>query len=363
MFTLLRAWDAEHELSPEDFQYILTPREAFRNARLFYDISSDHYQRQHFSCHDIPRRKTGNVSLFAVPDQRRYAGYADDVYDYTERNLDDGWTIGIDTGEHWDCYRNPFFFDQKSHLVYDCFMDTYCGSFEMEVRKAYEKCLNHHNGRPPVPTVKQRYGDAPAQHAQAGKTLNSKGAGRLLAAGGIYNGNLEGFRSTAEQLGGEATAGYDQVLNTTTQGTAIALASVAAGLGIGRFHVASDVGQLKTLSQTPRVLDVEKIGGFSLEQLSQSGRRRDLAAKSGNFTVAGRALQKHGSREGSAFPIATGTPAQINDQGQNILESTIQASIKTIKEGNRFGGFDVISSNGKGARFDSDGNFRGFLEP
>lgn len=34
------------------------------------------------------------------------------------------------------------------------------------------------------------------------QTLNSKGAGRLLAVGGIYNGNVEGFRKTAEQLGG-----------------------------------------------------------------------------------------------------------------------------------------------------------------
>ena len=34
------------------------------------------------------------------------------------------------------------------------------------------------------------------------QTINSKAAGRLLAAGGVYNGNIEGFRKTAEQLGG-----------------------------------------------------------------------------------------------------------------------------------------------------------------
>lgn len=45
------------------------------------------------------------------------------------------------------------------------------------------------------------------------KTLNSKAVGRLLAAGGIYNGNIEGFRDTAEKLGGDAPAGYKQVLN------------------------------------------------------------------------------------------------------------------------------------------------------
>lgn len=58
------------------------------------------------------------------------------------------------------------------------------------------------------------------------KTINSKSAGRLLAAGGAYNGNVEGFRKTAEQLGGDAVKGYDQVLNEQTAGTAIAAASI-----------------------------------------------------------------------------------------------------------------------------------------
>lgn len=58
------------------------------------------------------------------------------------------------------------------------------------------------------------------------QTINSKAAGRLLAAGGVYNGNIEGFRKTAEQLGGVAVKGYDQVLNEQTAGTAIAAASI-----------------------------------------------------------------------------------------------------------------------------------------
>jgi hypothetical protein len=66
------------------------------------------------------------------------------------------------------------------------------------------------------------------QHAQAGKTINSKAAGRLLAAGGIYNGNIEGFRQTAEQLGGDALAGYDQVMD--NKGLIIVGVSAAAVL-------------------------------------------------------------------------------------------------------------------------------------
>lgn len=58
------------------------------------------------------------------------------------------------------------------------------------------------------------------------KTLNSKAVGRLLAAGGIYNGNIEGFRDTAEKLGGDAPAGYKQVLNEKTIGLGIAAASI-----------------------------------------------------------------------------------------------------------------------------------------
>lgn len=66
----------------------------------------------------------------------------------------------------------------------------------------------------------------PAQHAQSAKTINSKASGRLLAAGGIYNGNIEGFRKTAEQLGGDAVKGYDGVLNETTSGMMVAAASL-----------------------------------------------------------------------------------------------------------------------------------------
>ncbi len=197
------------------------------------------------------------------------------------------------------------------------------------------------------------YDDTPVQHAQAAKTINSKAAGRLLAAGGIYNGNIEGFHETAQQLGGDAPAGYDQVMD--NKGLIIAGVSVAAGAMMGRMPVSELKEPGTTLSANGKA--------FSINELSQSGTRIDPAAKSGKFTVAGRALQKHGSREGSAFPAAKGNPAQMNEQGQQILDSIIRPPDVTVKEGNRFGGFDVISSDGKGSRFDSEGNFRGFFEP
>lgn len=68
------------------------------------------------------------------------------------------------------------------------------------------------------------------------KTLNSKAVGRLLAAGGVYNGNIQGFRETAEKLGGDAVKGYDQVLNEKTAGTVIAAASVLFARRVNTFE-------------------------------------------------------------------------------------------------------------------------------
>ncbi|EAP2787224.1 type VI secretion system tube protein Hcp [Salmonella enterica] len=79
------------------------------------------------------------------------------------------------------------------------------------------------------------------------QTLNSAGVGRLLAAGGIYNGNIEGFRDTAEKLGGDAVKGYDQILNEKTVSTAIIAASIAAGYGLGRMGLSSTIRSLEKL--------------------------------------------------------------------------------------------------------------------
>ncbi|MBX4308788.1 hypothetical protein K4G96_24595, partial [Mycobacterium tuberculosis] len=79
--------------------------------------------------------------------------------------------------------------------------------------------------------------------------LNSKTIGRLLAAGGIYNGNLEGFHETALQLGGDAPAGYDQIMG--NKGLLIAGASFAAGLTMGRLNPLSELDELSSLSKIP----------------------------------------------------------------------------------------------------------------
>lgn len=70
----------------------------------------------------------------------------------------------------------------------------------------------------------------------------------LLAAGGVYNSNIEGFHNTAQQLGGDAPAGYDQIMNDQTKGSIIAAASIATAFGLGRFGSASEINELTKVS-------------------------------------------------------------------------------------------------------------------
>lgn len=188
------------------------------------------------------------------------------MYDEVKWNLEHGWMVGVDTKEDWEYFRNPFYFDDDSNLVYDCFMDTYGESFQNEVYRIYEYSLSEHQGRKPAPTVKQRYSDAPIQHSQAAKTINTKAAGRLLAAGGIYNGNIEGFHQTAQQLGGDAPAGYDQVMD--NKGLIITGASVAAGLGLGRFGAIGELEELSSLAKTAKPSPSELVN-FETRQLQK----------------------------------------------------------------------------------------------
>lgn len=104
------------------------------------------------------------------------------------------------------------------------------------------------------------------------KTLNSKNVGRLLAAGGVYNGNIEGFRQIAEQLGGDAPAGYEQVLNEGTKGAAIAAASILGA--ISKSSTAAEVAQIERLIG----------GGKRPDNMSPPG-----AGRSGAFREAKRA--------------------------------------------------------------------------
>lgn len=227
MFTLYMKWDASEKLKPEDIQFILSPSKAMELAAIFYELDYTQYHQQRSPRMCVPERRRGvHHRHFPQPYKRKPLGHCDALYDDVEWNIRLGWMVGVDTSEPWNHFSNPCYFDKDSNLIFDCFMDHSTEMFEQEVSSIYENSLNNHHGRKPAPTVKQHYTDAPAQHAQAAKAINSKAAGRLLAAGGSYNGNVEGFRQTAEQLGGGAMKGYDQVLNETTSGMMVAAASI-----------------------------------------------------------------------------------------------------------------------------------------
>ena len=99
--------------------------------------------------------------------------------------------------------------------------------------------------------------------------------------------------------------------------------------------------------------------GGTLADMLKSGQRADR----GGLTKAGRAAQKHGDRAGSVFPKTTGGAAARNAKGQEILEEILTSANQRTRR-NRYGGQDVFdTTTGRGARFDSNGNFMGFLEP
>jgi hypothetical protein len=110
----------------------------------------------------------------------------------------------------------------------------------------------------------------------------------------------------------------------------------------------------------------DQIGGNKILDLSDAAKAPDPSDRSGELTGAGRALQKHGGRNGSAFPAAKGNPATINDQGQKIVDDILNdpGKIVTQRDTGRFGNvIDVTASDGRGVRFSVDGKFITFLEP
>jgi len=351
MLRLYTQWELERELSSKDFQHILTPEAALAKAAVSYDLDYRNYTSLPFG--GVPRKL---IISKDKPYTRAESSVYDPVYDDLEMNLMEGWIIGLDTDECWDDTVNPFHINANGALIFDS-VDVFCWDVS-HFHRVYQTVINNQNGRKPAQTEMFRPFDEPLQHAQAAKTISSKAAGRLLAAGGIYNGNIEGFHKTAQQLGGDASAGYDQVMD--NKGLLITGASIAAGLSMGRINPTSEIKaleELNTLSAT-----TEKIGGFSVSELSRSAGVIDK----GSLTKAGRALQKHGDRIGSIFPKATGEAVAKNAQGQSIVDSILKDPKKTVLLQNtgRFGQvIDIMSAEGKGLRYDSNGNLIGFLEP
>lgn len=330
MFTLYMRWDAERELAPGDIQFILSPYDALDMACIFYELDYLEYdQRSRILPHSVPKRRGGVYHRFTTQayKRKRLTEY-DGLYDDVKWNLEHGWMVGVDTQEKWDHFRNPFYFDDDSNLVYDCFMDTYSETFQHEVRRIYAYSLNEHHGRKPSLTVKQHYSDAAIPHVQSGKTINSKAAGRLLAAGGIYNGNIEGFNLTAQQLGGDAPAGYDQVMD--NKGLLITAASVAAGLAMGRINVAGELEELSIFSKIP-TFESPALRGFISESGTLLNAEHAVVDYRKLSTYSLNPTHPTGGHKARVFQSALGySPTNADVLGLRVQEGVLSAPAKML---------------------------------
>ncbi|PRY92076.1 RHS repeat-associated protein [Hasllibacter halocynthiae] len=93
------------------------------------------------------------------------------------------------------------------------------------------------------------------------------------------------------------------------------------------------------------------------DRLSAAGREPDH----GGRTRAGRSAEKHGSRPDSPYPPTSGTPDDINDQGQDMLDDLLGDPGSTI-EVDGDGRTTVRGPTGRGGLWWPDGRFRGFLD-
>jgi RHS repeat-associated protein len=96
-----------------------------------------------------------------------------------------------------------------------------------------------------------------------------------------------------------------------------------------------------------------------LEDLSEAAKKPDK----GGLTKAGRALQKHGDRPGSAFERPpSNSPKSLNSAGQRTVDDILKNPRSRFVR-NRLGGWDVRAPDGRGVWFKPDGSFYSLLEP
>ncbi len=123
---------------------------------------------------------------------------------------------------------------------------------------------------------------------------------------------------------------------------------------------------LHSTATAPPIPNVRKFGGRTVTELSSAANSIDPTDKGRQLTKAGRALQKHSGRPGSAFSVANGGPSVINAQGRSIVDSILNnpASHFTQRNDSRYGHItDIVAPDGRGLRFSAKGELIGFLEP
>ena len=174
-------------------------------------------------------------------------------------------------------------------------------------------------------------------------------------AHGVVEGARDFYHKPAREKGesiGRATMSIasEAALGALTEG-------IGAVAGLRKAEKAADVAD--HVRDAKSLVHRTEVG---LDNLSQAAG----AADKGDLTAAGRALQKHGGRSGSAFPEVRSNPAEINKAGQAVVDEILTApgSTTTRRHHARFGDvIEVRAPDGRGVRYDASGRFIGFLEP
>lgn len=329
MFRLYRSHDLARRLDPKDFQYILTPAASLREACIHYDLSYE--ANGHSLSFGLPKKKY-SISPHQRPYERRQRGYADPIYDEVERALQIGWLVGVDTSRRWSSDRNPFYIDDNGDLIFTPTASSRHSWFKGEITSAYRYAIADRQGRKPAPTQRMHYDYYEPTIAPSGKTLNSKAVGRLLAAGGVYNGNIEGFHEIAQQLGGDAPAGYDQIMN--NKGLIIAGASVAAGLTMGRLNPLSEIDELSGLSKIP-ALESPYIKGFTSESGTLVNAEHAVIDPKKLAAYALDSTLPTGGHKARVFESALGyNPTNANVLAARIQKGVLSAPAKVLQANN-----------------------------
>ncbi|CAM8430799.1 DUF6883 domain-containing protein [Enterobacter asburiae] len=329
MFRLYRSHDLTRQLNPEDFQYILTPAGSLKEACKHYDLSYE--ANGHSLSFGLPKRKN-SISPHKRPYERRQCSYADPIYDQVERELQIGWLVGVDTSRHWSSDRNPFYIDNNGELIFTPTSSSWHAWYKDEIMSAYRNVIADRQGRKSAPTQRMHYDYYGPTTSPSGKTLNSKAVGRLLAAGGVYNGNIKGFHETAQQLGGDAPAGYDQIMN--NKGLMIAGASIAAGLTIGRLNPLSEIDEISGLSKIP-ALENPYVKGFTSENGTLVNAEHAVIDPKKLAAYALDSTHPTGGHKARVFESALGyNPTNADVLAARIQEGVLSAPAKVLQANN-----------------------------
>jgi RHS repeat-associated protein len=170
--------------------------------------------------------------------------------------------------------------------------------------------------------------------------------------------------------GKDGLARYEQAQKASAAGTLTGIAAWVAPALVSHFGTRATLSFLgneakdEVLSQATGglsdVVDVSKaltkFGKEGISALLQAGNELDR----NNLTNAARALQKHGSREGSAFPNVSGK--ELNEKGNEILEGILNSDNQLIRTTDNGGSVIFDQNTGRGVAYTKDGKFNGFRE-